>query len=78
MIVIAAGFISLSPLSVVSTLVMCESSQCLGKNIVRRTGHRELQESMDRCICRHDITEIMLKTALNNIHGVQYIDKINP
>ena len=36
--VIATGFISLSPMSVVSTMVMWESSQWLGKNIVRSTG----------------------------------------
>ena len=34
MIVIWTGFISLSPMSVVSTMVMWESSQWLGKNIV--------------------------------------------
>ena len=38
MIVIATGFIPLSPLSVVSTMVMWESSLWLGKNIVRSTG----------------------------------------
>ena len=38
MIVIATGFIPLSPLSVVSTMVMWESSQLLEKNIVRSTG----------------------------------------
>ena len=38
MIVIATGFIPFSPLSVVSTMVMWESSQWLGKNIVRSTG----------------------------------------
>ena len=38
MIAIATGFISLSPLSVVSTTFMWESSQWLGKNIVRNTG----------------------------------------
>ena len=37
MIVIATGFIPLSLLSVVSTMVMWESSQWLGKNIVRGT-----------------------------------------
>ena len=37
-IVIATGFIPLSPLSVVLTMVMWESSQSLGKNIVRCTG----------------------------------------
>ena len=38
MIVIATGFIPLSPLSVLSTEVMWESSQWLGKNIVQSTG----------------------------------------
>ena len=35
MIVIATGFILLSPLSVVSAMVMWERRQWLGKNIVR-------------------------------------------
>ena len=35
--VIATGFIPLSPLSIVSTMIMWESSQWLGKNIVRST-----------------------------------------
>ena len=38
MIVIATGFILLSLMSVVSTMVLWESSQWLGKNIVRSTG----------------------------------------
>ena len=38
MIIITTGFVPLSPLSVVSTMVMWESSQWLGKNIVRSTG----------------------------------------
>ena len=38
MIVVATGFIPLSPLSVVSTMVMWESSQWLGRNIMRSTG----------------------------------------
>ena len=37
MIVIATGFIPLSPLSVVSTVVKWESSQWLGMNIVPNT-----------------------------------------
>ena len=36
--VIGTGFIPLSLLSVVSTMVMWESSQWLGKNIVQSTG----------------------------------------
>ena len=38
MIVIKTGFIPLSPLSIVSTMVMCENSQWLGKNFVRSAG----------------------------------------
>ena len=38
MTVIATGFFPLSPLSVVSTMVMWESSQWLGNNIVWSTG----------------------------------------
>ena len=38
MIVIATGFIPLSPPSVVSTMVMWESSQWTAKNIVQNTG----------------------------------------
>ena len=38
MIVFATGFIPLSPLSVVSTTIMWESSQWLVKNNVRSTG----------------------------------------
>ena len=49
MIVITIGFILLSPLSVVSTMVMWESSHWLGKNMVPSTGSKELQEGMDRC-----------------------------
>ena len=37
-IVIATGFIPLSSLSIVSTIVMCKSSQWPGKNIVRSAG----------------------------------------
>ena len=91
-IVIATGFIPLSPLSVVSTLVMWESSQWLGKNIVIAIeagfilsltavrffdiGYvgkqpvawkefcaeywlKELQEYMEMCTDRRDITEIL-------------------
>ena len=38
MIVIATGIIPLSLLHVVSTMVMWENSQWLGKNIIRSTG----------------------------------------
>ena len=38
---IATGFIALSPLSLVSTMVMWESSKWLGKNTMWSTGSRE-------------------------------------
>ena len=45
MIVIATGFIPLSLLSVVSTMVIWESSQWLGVNIVRRTGLKKSRKA---------------------------------
>ena len=67
-IVIATRFIPLSLLSIFSTMVMYESSQwernkaeyCL----------KEFQESMDRLTGLHDVTEIMLKTALNTTQSI--------
>ena len=41
MIVTATGFISLSPLPIVSTMVIWESSQWLWKNIVQSTGKKK-------------------------------------
>ena len=38
MMVIATGFIPISPLSVISTMVMWENSPWLGKNIVQSAG----------------------------------------
>ena len=34
---------------------------------------KELQESIDRCTAYHDITEILLKTALNTIQLINFI-----
>ena len=45
MIVTATGFISPSPLSVVLTLNMWESSQWLEKNIVRSTGLKNFRKA---------------------------------
>ena len=47
------------------TKIIWESNQWIGKNIMRRTGEKELQEFKDRSTDRCDITEIMLKTACN-------------
>ena len=38
---------------------------------------KELQESMDRCTGRRDITEILLKTALNTIQSINKCSIIN-
>ena len=62
MIVIATGLIPFSSLSVVSTMVMWESSQWPGK-ITEHVLFKVLQEIMDRCTGRLDITEILLKTT---------------
>ena len=64
MIVIAIGFIPL-------TAVRCFDNGYVGKQPVAWKEYcaenwlRELQESMDRCTGRHNITEILLETALN-------------
>ena len=67
MIVIATGLVLLLPLSVVSTVVMLEISQWVGKSWLK-----ELQENMDRCTGRRDITEITLKTAFNTIQAINH------
>ena len=69
MIAIATGFICLSLLSIVSTMVMWERSQWLWKNIVWSTGYKELLENIDRCTGHRDITEILLKMGLNTIQS---------
>ena len=56
MIVIATGFIPLSPLSVVST--MWEKQPVAWKEYYGEYRLKELQESMDRCTDRRDKTEI--------------------
>ena len=53
--VIASGFIPLSCLSIVLSMILLESSQWLGENIVRNTGRENPGKN-----------EIMLKKALNN------------
>ena len=63
---IGIGFVPLSQLSIVSIMVMKESSQWLGKNIMRGTGKKELQESLDSYTGLCDVTEIVFKTALTH------------
>ena len=45
MIVIATGFILLSPLSFVSKMVLCKCSQKLGKNVVQSTGKKNSRKA---------------------------------
>ena len=75
MIVIAIGFIPLSPLSIAWTMVMWESSQWLGKNIVRSTGFKN---SMDRCTGHSNMTEILLKAALITIQSNNHSINLTP
>ena len=70
MIVISTELIRPSPPSVVSTI--SGSSQWLGKNIVPSHWLKELQQNMGWCTGRRDITEILLKTALNTIQSISY------
>ena len=35
-------------------------------------GLKEFQESMDRCTGRRDVTEILLKTALNTLQSIDH------
>ena len=39
---------------------------------------KEFQESMDKCNGHHDITEILLKTALNTIQSINQLSKGKP
>ena len=71
MIGITSGFIPLSLLSVVWTMVKLESSQWLGKNFSAEYWSKELQNSMDRCTGRRDRTEILSKTALNTMQSTK-------
>ena len=59
LIVIATGFIPLSPLSIISTMVMWESSQWLGKNIVPSTGKKNCRKAWVGTLA----SEIWLKTC---------------
>ena len=45
MIVVAIGFIPLSALLTVSTMVMLESSQWLGKNIVQNADYKNSRKA---------------------------------
>ena len=61
--------------------VCCFDNGYVGKQLVAwkencaEYGLKELQESMDRCTGCHDITEILLKTALNTIQSINQSKK---
>ena len=67
MLVIATGFIPLSPLSlsIVPTMVMSKGSQSLGKHIVWRVGQKNSRKAW--------IAETLLKTELITIQLIQSI-----
>ena len=68
MIVIATGFIPLSPLSVILTSGYVGKQPVAGKEYCVEYWSKEVQESMDRCTGCRNITEILLKMVLNTIH----------
>ena len=65
MIVIATGFIPLSPLSVVSTRRICGKAASGLQRILCGVLVKRTSERMDRCTGRPNITEKLLQTALN-------------
>ena len=67
MVVVVTGFIPLSSLSLVLTMAWWESRW---KEYCAEYWLKELQESMDRCTGRCDITEIMLKMAFKTIQSI--------
>ena len=68
MVVIATGFTPLSPLSVANV----GKQTVAWKEYCAEFWLKELQESMDMCTGRRDITEILLKTVLNTIQSIDH------
>ena len=66
MIVIVTGFIPLSQLSHVGKQLVAWKEYCA------EYWSKELQESMDSCTVCRDITEILLKMALNTIQSINH------
>ena len=75
MIVAVTGLIPLSPLSVISTMVMWKSSQWL-ERIFCGVLVKKPQESMYLCTGRRDITEILLRRVVNHYTIKQSINLI--
>ena len=70
MIVIATEFIPLSPLSVVSTMVTWESSQWLGKNIVRSTDEKNSRKALISALAAVISAKYCWTMALNTIQSI--------
>ena len=70
MVVVATGFIPLPPVSIVSVMVMWESSQWLGKNIVQSTCKNNSRKAWVGCTGCHDVTEITFKKVINTIQSI--------
>ena len=61
MIVFVRGFIPLSPLSIVSTIEMWESSQWVWKNIVQGTWEKNFRKAFIGELAVNEFNELMLK-----------------
>ena len=53
------------------TAVNCFDHGYVGKQLVAEYWLKELQESMDWCTGRRDISEVMLKTPLNTLQSIK-------
>ena len=59
--------------ALVSTMVIWESSQYLGKKIVQSTGKRDSRKTWMGALAmeiKHQIFHVMLKTAINTIESI--------
>ena len=68
--VVTKGFIPLSPLSVFFNDDYVGKQPVASKEYCAEYWLKELQESMDRCTGHRDMTEILLKMALNTIQSI--------
>ena len=63
-----AGFIPISPVSIVSRMFKWESSRWLGKNIVQSTGQKNSSKVWIGALAA--AIQILLKTVLNTIQSI--------
>ena len=74
MIVIATGFIPISAMSIVSAMVMRGSIKWPEKNTMWSIGKTNSRKAwVDALAIVMDITEIMLKMALNTIQSISHV-----